>query len=292
MASKSCKLTLFVVLVSATCLPVCQALIAVERTWGVSPQLRRAAAVSSSANSINTREVDLPRQHNLALRGGGQAPDPKHVALVGTVCAVVLVLNEIDMLSVVVRVGLTFILSIVFLLAGINKTTDTFHKPTYLLYANMFPDICRRVWGPLLEQSINRVLSIASKLYPGLKKICGDNGKGRFSVATQAAASITPSKFMMAIGYTEMWSAMFMLISLAGTGSRGYRVPLAELSNIVLLILMAGAVYTHYILQDGHIIPPAILGMLLLVRLATPAPSGKKAKKGKAKADAKEKDAA
>jgi len=293
MSSCALKSVLLIVLTALSSLQVCQALTALESKWGA-PQLPKARSFRVN-DSGGQRTASPLRGPNLGLRGGaGQAPDPKHVALVGTVCAIVLILNEVDMLSVVLRVGLTFVLSIIFLLAGINKTTDTFHKPTYLLYANMFPDICRRVWGPLLEQALNRVLSLASKLYPALKKLCGDNGHGYFSWATQAAAAITPSKFMSAIGYVEMWSAMFMLISLAGTGSRGYRVPLAELSNIVLLTLMAGAVYTHMVLQDGHFIPPAVLGILLLVRLATPAPSGRKAKKGsgKAKAETKEKEKA
>ena len=64
----------------------------------------------------------------------------------------------------------------------------------------------------------------------------------------------------MAVGYIETWSAIFLLISLAGTGSRGYRVPLAELSNVLLLILMAGAVYTHRVLSDGQAYVPAALG--------------------------------
>ena len=34
--------------------------------------------------------------------------------------------------------------------------------------------------------------------------------------------------------------------------SSGYRVPLAELSNVVLIFLMAAAVYTHLLLKDGH----------------------------------------
>jgi len=221
-------------------------------------------------------------RQNLGLRGGApqQAPDVKHVIMVGSVCAIVLILNEVDLLSVVIRVGLTFVLAIIFLLAGINKTTDTFHKPTHLFLANMFPDICKKVWGPIVEQGVNRCLGIASMVYPGLKALCGYNGKS-FSLAAEAAAKVTPSNLMNAIGYVEMWSAMFLLISLAGTGSRGYRVPLAELSNMVLLLLMVGAVYTHVVLNDGHFIPPAILAGLLLVRLATPAPSGKRRKGSK-----------
>ncbi len=62
------------------------------------------------------------------------------------------------------------------------------------------------------------------------------------------------------VGYIETWSAIFLLISLAGTGSRGYRVPLAELSNVALLVLMAGAVYTHRTLGDGQAYAPAALG--------------------------------
>jgi hypothetical protein len=64
----------------------------------------------------------------------------------------------------------------------------------------------------------------------------------------------------MAVGYLETWSSIFLLVSLAGTGSRGYRVPLAELSNVLLLILMAGAVYTHRVLGDGQAYVPATLG--------------------------------
>ena len=72
----------------------------------------------------------------------------------------------------------------------------------------------------------------------------------------------TPLKRMSAaVGYVETWSAIFLLVSLAGTGSRGYRVPLAELSNVVLLLLMAGAVYTHRVLGDGQAYAPAALGI-------------------------------
>jgi hypothetical protein len=31
---------------------------------------------------------------------------------------------------------------------------DTFHQPTHLFLASMFPDICRKVWRPLVEKYV------------------------------------------------------------------------------------------------------------------------------------------
>ena len=50
--------------------------------------------------------------------------------------------HTILQLSVVLRVGLTFFLAIIFLLSGVNKTTDSFHRPTHLFLASMFPGTC------------------------------------------------------------------------------------------------------------------------------------------------------
>mgnify|MGYP006876820631 CR=1 FL=1 len=54
--------------------------------------------------------------------------------------------------------------------------------------------------------------------------------------------------------------------------SRGHRVPLAEVSNVVLLVLMVAATYTHVVLKDGQFLAPAVLAVLLTVRLLTPPP--------------------
>lgn len=221
----------------------------------------------------------------LRLKGGegkpSAAPDPKHVIIMGTVCGTILLLNEFDMLSVVLRVGLTFCLAIVFLLSGVNKTTDTFHRPTHLFLASMFPDICRKVWRPFVEAWLTSLCQAVCSIFKGLETYCGKTDTRSFKLAKDVAAWVTPAALMKGIGQLEIWCAMLLLISLAGTGSRGYRVPLAELSNVVLIFLMAAAVYTHLVLKDGHFLAPAILGVLLVVRLACPVPRPKKKSKKK-----------
>jgi hypothetical protein len=171
----------------------------------------------------------------LRLKGGegkpGAAPDPKHVIVMGTVCGAILLLNEFDLLSVVLRVGLTFFLAIVFLLSGVNKTSDSFHRPTHLFLASMFPDICRKVWRPVVEKSVNMCCRLVCKVFKGLESYCGRIDDKTFKLARDVAASVTPTALMTFVGQIEVWCGMFMLISLAGTGSRGYRVPLAELRS-------------------------------------------------------------
>jgi len=164
----------------------------------------------------------------------------------------------------------------VFLLSGVNKTTDSFHRPTHLFLASMFPDICRKVWRPLVEKSLTGVCKLACTVFKGLEGYCGKNDDKSYKLARDVAAGITPAGMMKFVGQIETWCGMFMLISLAGTGSRGYRVPLAELSNVVLIFLTAAAVYTHVTLRDGHSLAPAVLGVLLVVRLACPVPHPKK----------------
>jgi hypothetical protein len=44
-------------------------------------------------------------------------------------------------------------------------------------------------------------------------------------------------------------------------------VPLAELSNLVLIFLMAAAVYTHVVLRDGHFLVPSLSLSLALSRV-------------------------
>jgi len=254
--------------------------------------LRRAPAAALHGRECGQRRsAPEPRLQSvfapstLRLKGGdgkpGAAPDPKHVILMGTVCGTILVLNEFDLLSVVLRVGLTFFLAIVFLLSGVNKTTDSFHRPTHLFLASMFPDICRKVWRPLVEKYVAYFCKLACRVVPALASYCGKLDDSSFKLAQDVASWVTPSAMMKSIGQLEIWCGMLMMISLAGTGSRGYRVPLAELSNLVLIFLMAAAVYTHLVLRDGHFLAPAVLGALLVVRLACPVPQPKKKKKSK-----------
>jgi len=229
-----------------------------------------------------------PSSSALRLKGGegkpGAVPDPKHVMAMGTVCGAILVLNEFDLLSVVLRVGLTFFLAVIFLLSGLNKTTDSFHRPTHLFLASMFPDICRKVWRPIVEKFVTFLCHAACRVFQGLESYCGKLEGGSYQMAADAAACLTPSSMMKTIGQVEIWCGMLMLISLAGTGSRGYRVPLAEMSNVVLIFVMAAAVYTHVVLRDGHFLAPAVLGALLVVRLSCPVPRPKKkSKKSKSK---------
>ncbi|EKX38172.1 hypothetical protein GUITHDRAFT_154781 [Guillardia theta CCMP2712] len=217
------------------------------------------------------------------LRGGnGAKPDTKHAIIVGSVCALILILNEFNVLSAIVRVSLTLLLSLTFLLAGINKTNPTFHKPTHLFLANMFPDICNKVWKPIFEKALTSTCRFCCKYFSFLKNTCGQRDDGSFTLPKSISAMVTPASFMHSIGQVEVSCAMLMLISLAGTGSRGHRVPLAELSNVVLFFLMVGATYSHLVLMDGRWIPSAVLGLLLFVRFITPAPS-RKGKSGKGK---------
>ncbi|KAJ1488131.1 hypothetical protein T484DRAFT_2139882 [Baffinella frigidus] len=179
------------------------------------------------------------------------------------------------LLALVLRVTLTFALAVIFLLAGVNKTSPDFHRPTYLFLVNLFPECVDKVWRPLLTRSLDMCFSVACGFFSGFGAALGREGEGEsetFKVTGSIAAKLTSAGLMRAVGLVEMWCAMFLLISLAGTGSRGHRVPLAEISNVVLLVLMAAATYTHMVLKDGHFIAPAALGMLLLLRLVTPPP--------------------
>lgn len=255
-----------------------------------------SAGRSSALRAARSPLLETQLSHvTLRLKGGEDkpkvAPDPKHVIAMGVVCGSILILNEFDLLSVVLRVGLTFFLAIIFLLSGVNKTTDSFHRPTHLFLASMFPDICKKVWRPLVQKWLNFLCQLVCKVFKGLETYCGKAENNSFQLAKDVASWITPSSMMKSIGQLEIWCGMLMLISLAGTGSRGYRVPLAELSNIVLIFLMIGAVYTHVVLRDGHFLAPAVLGVLLLVRLACPVPRPKKKKSKKLKSSPKKTDA-
>jgi len=224
------------------------------------------------------------------LRGGEGVPLAKpptwHMVVIGVVCGSVLVLNEMKMLSVVLRVLLTLALSVIFLLIGVNKSpTGAMHKPMHDFYAGIFPDIANKVWKPVVEGALNAIGAALASVVPNVATkdgLFGEAKDGVFPLAKSIAASITPSNMMAAVGRVEVGCATLMLISLAGMGSRGHRVPLAEASNAVLLALMGAFVYSHRVLQDGLYVVPATLGVLLLLRMILPPPSAKKGGKAAA----------
>ena len=71
-------------------------------------RLHRGSVLAPSAGRSSSA-LQPARAGTLGLRGGegkpGTAPDPKHVMMMGAVCGTILVLNEFDLLSVVLRVG-------------------------------------------------------------------------------------------------------------------------------------------------------------------------------------------
>ena len=71
-------------------------------------RLHRGSVLAPSAGRSSSA-LQPARAVTLGLRGGegkpGTAPDPKHVMMMGAVCGTILVLNEFDLLSVVLRVG-------------------------------------------------------------------------------------------------------------------------------------------------------------------------------------------
>lgn len=66
----------------------------------------------------------------------------------GLPAGTVIVLNELKMLSVALRVFLTFALSIVFLITGANKASPDLHKPMHDFYLSIFPDACQAPPSP------------------------------------------------------------------------------------------------------------------------------------------------
>lgn len=114
-----------------------------------------------------------------------------------------------------------------------------------------------RVWQPLALSVSNAAARLISLAFPAF---CGKPMDGLYPLAVSCAATMKPGNIMRVQGRAETVCATLMLISLAGTGSRGHRVPLAEAANAVLLVLMAAEVYAHRVLNDGFYYVPATLG--------------------------------
>ena len=76
----------------------------------------RASALRTLPPSLHSSQL---APITLRLKGGegNASPPTSHIIAMGTVCGSILVLNELDLLSVVVRVGLTFFLAVIFLLS-------------------------------------------------------------------------------------------------------------------------------------------------------------------------------
>jgi hypothetical protein len=76
----------------------------------------RASALRTLPPSFHSSQL---APITLRLKGGegNASPPTSHIIAMGTVCGSILVLNELDLLSVVVRVGLTFFLAVIFLLS-------------------------------------------------------------------------------------------------------------------------------------------------------------------------------
>ena len=91
-----------------------------------------------------------------------------------------------------------------FLLSGVNKTTDSFHRPTHLFLASMFPDICRKVWRPLVEKSLTGVCKLACTVFKGLEGYCGKNDDKSYKLARDVAAGITPAGMMKSKVMSDM----------------------------------------------------------------------------------------
>eukprot|EP00283_Hemiselmis_rufescens_P010390 CAMPEP_0173421828 /NCGR_PEP_ID=MMETSP1357-20121228/2785_1 /TAXON_ID=77926 /ORGANISM="Hemiselmis rufescens, Strain PCC563" /LENGTH=262 /DNA_ID=CAMNT_0014384785 /DNA_START=35 /DNA_END=819 /DNA_ORIENTATION=+ len=233
------------------------------RREGFAAGMRRMRVQLEADRLLSTPRKTSPREVQ-RLRGGEGVPLAKpptwHMVLMGVVCGSVLVLNEMKMLSVVMRVLLTLALSVVFLLLGVNKSpSGAIHKPMHDFYAGIFPDIANKVWKPTVEGVLNAVGGAVASVLPQVatkEGLFGEAKDGVFPLAKAVAASITPSNLMAAVGRVEVGCATLMLVSLAGMGSRGHRVPLAEAANAVLLVLMGAFVYSHRVLQDGLYIVP------------------------------------